>query len=188
MTGASDDVERRRDGRARCQKALLDPLLPDERVIDAGLRQPAVFGGANDGLDRRPPVRSTVVLQSRPMSQPAEIAASSTSAGGTNDVAPFMPRSSVMTSPSKRRCSFRKPVTMPRENVAGARASSAGTSTCAVMIAATPSATARLNGTNSTASSRRAIVFDHGQGLVRIDGGVAVAGKVLAARGHAVLL
>ena len=77
---------------------------------------------------------------------------------------------------------------MPRENVAGARASSAGTSTCAVMIAATPSATARSERHQLDRVEPPRIVVDHGQGLVRIDGGVAVAGKVLAARGHAVLL
>ena len=32
------------------------------------------------------------------------------------------------------------------------------------------------------------VVIDHGKGLVGIDGGIAVAGKVLAARRHAVLL
>ena len=53
------------------------------------------------------------------------------------------------------------------------------------MIVATPASIAARNGRSSQASSACPIRRDHRHVVVRVDGGVAVAGKVLGARGHA---
>ena len=77
---------------------------------------------------------------------------------------------------------------MRRDSVAGRFSSSAGMSTCAVMMDATPASIAARNGTNSTLAQPIGRMLDERQLEMRVGARVAMPGKVLAAGGDAFLL
>ncbi len=110
-----------------------------------------------------------------------------TDASGSDAVAltAFIPRSSLTTTPPNPSVPLSSSWTMTGEKDAGRRSSIAGSSTCAVMIVATPASIARAERHELDRVEPAAVVLHDGQRLVRIDDRVAVAREVLAAGRHA---